>query len=80
MSDDYVVSETYPGYCYHLRRVGSRPVKYGGHTSPRPRALCGRDVAWDTRSPVKWFIDGRANPHERRCDACREIGRKELAP
>lgn len=52
MSDEFVACETYPGYSHHIRRVGDRPVHLGGHVSPKPKALCGREVAWDTRIPV----------------------------
>lgn len=53
---DLVVSETCPGYKYHLREVGDTPVHFGGHVN-KPLSLCGRPIAWDTRIPVKGFDD-----------------------
>jgi hypothetical protein len=52
----YVVGETYPGYSYHLREIGSTPVHLGGHVV-KPMSLCGRPLAWDTQIPVKGFDD-----------------------
>jgi len=53
MSDEkFVACETYPGYSHHIRRIGRRPVNLGGHYTPKPQSLCGRDVAWDTRIPI----------------------------
>lgn len=54
-----IVSETYPGYSYHLRELGDTPPNYGGHVK-KPESLCGRPLAWDTKIPVDMFDDCKA--------------------
>lgn len=36
----------------HLRVVDSRGKNLGGLSLPRPRALCGATIAWDTNIPI----------------------------
>lgn len=56
MSDpaDMVVCETVAAITPHLRRVGRGlpPIRLGGHPDPRPFALCGTPIAWDTELPI----------------------------
>ncbi|MGN6103990.1 MAG: hypothetical protein ACTHU0_02700 [Kofleriaceae bacterium] len=48
-----VVCESSVAITTHVREVTpDHPVKLGGHPRPRPRALCGVEVAWDCRLPV----------------------------
>lgn len=47
-----VTCETVAAIVRHVRRVADIPVKLGGHSVPRPRALCDRHVDWDTTRPV----------------------------
>lgn len=62
-----IVAESYPGYQLHLRQTGEgyAAPNYGGHVSPKPTALCGRELAWDTRIRVEGFGTGRDE-----CSAC----------
>lgn len=61
---DVVACESAAAIVYHLRRIGDgyAPIRDGGHW-PRPSALCGAEIAWDTHVP----------PTERSitCRACR---------
>lgn len=41
--------ETTAAITLHVRVVGDRPFNPSGHTTPRPRALCGVNIAWDTQ-------------------------------
>lgn len=48
---EYVACETVAAIVHHVRRVDAEhPVKRGGHW-PKPRAMCGREVDWDTQVP-----------------------------
>jgi len=69
-----VVSESYPGYRYHLRRIGpgEAPIKLGGHASPKPRALCDREIAWDTRIPVPADLSSMASWRDG-CERCVQV-------
>jgi hypothetical protein len=50
---ELVICETPPAIVPHLRVVTDEfPIRLSGHPFPRPRALCGAEVAWDTRIPV----------------------------
>lgn len=47
-----VVCETVAAITTHLREVTPEtPLNYGGH-HPRPKALCGAEIAWDTKLPL----------------------------
>lgn len=59
---DYVVCESVAAITTHLRKVGDTPISLSGFAK-RPRALCGTEVAWDTRSPVEFA----------RCRECRDV-------
>ncbi len=52
--DDLVSCETVAAIVLHARRIGPRlkGVAYGGHTDPRPLALCGAAIDWDTTRPA----------------------------
>lgn len=47
-----IVCETTAAIVPHLRLVGSVPKKLGGHYEPKPVALCGVTIAWDTNLPL----------------------------
>jgi hypothetical protein len=47
-----VACETVAAVVLHVRRIADRGVKLGGHVAPRPLALCGSPVDWDTQRPV----------------------------
>jgi hypothetical protein len=74
-----VVAESYPGYRYHLRRLGPReaPIKLGGHASPKPRALCGREIAWDTKIPVPVDLSSMASWRDG-CQRCVDVAVAEI--
>ena len=60
----YVVCESTAAITTHLRELGSNndnPVKYAGHW-PRPKALCGTEISWDTKLPIETV----------RCRTCRD--------
>jgi len=50
--DDFVTCESTAAIVVHIRRIGDRGINIHGHTHPRPEALCGAKVAWDTRIPL----------------------------
>ncbi len=50
-TSSFVACETYPAYSDHVRAIGDVPINLGGHVV-KPRSLCGREIAWDTRVPV----------------------------
>lgn len=56
-----VVCESAVAITTHLRDVADKAISLSGHW-PRPRALCGAEIAWDTRIPVSVA----------RCRTCRE--------
>lgn len=49
---DLIVCETTAGIVPHLRLVGSVLKKLGGHYSPKPVALCGVPITWDTNLSI----------------------------
>lgn len=49
---ELVTCETIAAIVLHVRRITDRGVKLGGHVDPKPQALCGRYVDWDTQRPV----------------------------
>lgn len=52
MTSVLVICETVAAITLHLREVTTdSPIKLGGHW-PRPLALCGAEVSWDTQIPV----------------------------
>lgn len=56
------VCESVAAITLHLRIVtAEHPISLSGHALPRPHALCGTVIAWDTRSPIS----------AARCGACR---------
>lgn len=45
-----IVCETVAAITPHLRVVTvNHPENYHGHATPKPKALCGAFVAWDTK-------------------------------
>lgn len=64
MSDrKFVVCESVAAIVTHLREVTKEhPISLSGHSFPRPRSLCDREMAWDTRLPIS----------SARCRDCRE--------
>jgi hypothetical protein len=70
---EFVTCETVAAIVLHVRRVtAAAPIPLGGHTAPRPRALCGAPVDWDTQIPVASIA---AEPDDNRavrpCRTCR---------
>lgn len=61
-----VTCETVAAIVVHVRRLGPgiAPVRLSGHSSPRPFALCGSPVDWDTQNPV--------NDRTVTCRSCRK--------
>ena len=49
---EFVVCETVAAISTHIREVGDRDLRLGGHTFPRPHTLCLMDAAWDTLLPI----------------------------
>lgn len=49
---ELVTCETVAAIVLHVRRIADRGVRLSGHVSPRPLALCGEPVYWDTQRPV----------------------------
>lgn len=51
----YVVCESVAVITTHARVVdASSPIRLNGHAKrPRPHALCGMEIAWDTRLPIE---------------------------
>jgi len=47
-----VTCETVAAIVLHARRITNRGVRLSGHVEPRPLALCGSPVDWDTQRPV----------------------------
>lgn len=58
---ELVVCESVAAVTTHLRDMSTVPFNPSGRY-PRPRSLCGAEVAWDTRIPVS----------NARCRTCRE--------
>lgn len=56
-----ITCESVVAVTVHLRDSTDVAPNYGGH-HPRPNALCGATVAWDTRLPIT----------AARCRACLE--------
>jgi hypothetical protein len=53
MKLELVVCESTAAIVPHLRIVtADMPIKLGGHPTPRPGALCGSEIAWDTQLPL----------------------------
>lgn len=53
MTSQLVTCETTAGIVLHVRHVADdKPVRLGGHPTPRPLALCNRAVDYDTQQPV----------------------------
>ena len=48
---ELITCESTAAISLHLRKISEAKISYSGH-SPRPKALCGREVAWDTRIVV----------------------------
>jgi len=47
-----VVCETVAAITPHLRRVtDEHPIRLSGHSN-KPKALCGREINWDTKLPL----------------------------
>ncbi len=47
-----VICETVAAITPHLREVTTtHPIRLGGH-SDKPKALCGREINWDTELPL----------------------------
>jgi hypothetical protein len=55
MTTVYSVCETVSAVVTHARIVGDEGLVYGGglYAIHGKTALCGAEVAWDTRSPVR---------------------------
>lgn len=49
---ELVTCETVAAIVVHARRIVESEVRLSGHTAPRPLALCGSPVDWDTMIPV----------------------------
>jgi hypothetical protein len=49
---ELVTCETVAAVALHARRITDRDVKLGGHAWPKPVALCGRVMDWDTMRPA----------------------------
>jgi len=53
MKLELVVCESSAAIVPHLRIVTTDlPIKLGGHPTPRPDALCGLEIGWDTQLPL----------------------------
>jgi len=48
----FVVCESTAAIVTHLRLVGDKPISLSGPSFPRPEALCGSEIAWDTQLPI----------------------------
>ena len=70
LSPDFVVCESEAAIVTHARVLDERHplISYSGHVD-RPRALCGSEVAWDTRST--WNLKGSV-----RCRDCLDALKK----
>lgn len=49
---DFVTCESVAAIVVHIREIVERGINIHGHARPRPKALCGAEVAWDTRIPL----------------------------
>lgn len=48
-----IACESTAAYTVHAREVtDAAPIRCGGHSTPRPEALCGMEIAWDTELPL----------------------------
>lgn len=47
---EFVACETVACIVHHVRRIGDTPVNPNGHW-PKPLAMCGTPVNWDTKVP-----------------------------
>lgn len=66
-----VVCESVAAIVFHLRTYEDpSELKFGGHAPPRPLSLCEREIAWDTKIPVRYTAVT--------CKTCRE--RSGLTP
>ena len=52
MIANLVVCETVAAIAKHLRDTTYKAVSLSGHATPRPAALCGALIAWDTTLPI----------------------------
>ena len=66
---DLTTCESSAAITIHLRDLVLVPANYQGHPRPGPEALCGSEIAWDTKSPIQFA----------RCNACRKLAHVELA-
>lgn len=64
-----VACETVAAVVLHVRRIVDRGVRLSGHVAPRPLALCGTPIAWDTRLPVSAVT----------CRRCEAVLKREAA-
>lgn len=81
MTAPLVTCETVAAIVLHVRRVTDVPVRLGGHTAPRPLALCGSPVDWDTQIPVASVTaPSDATRAVRPCRGCRTaLAREQIA-
>jgi hypothetical protein len=49
---ELITCETVAAIVLHARHIVDRDVRLNGHRSPKPLALCGSPVDWDTQRPV----------------------------
>lgn len=77
MSKHYVVSESYPGYRYHIRTCSQDDKERKENHRPNTVfALCGGEVRWDTLCPLPTKPESWQNGNGGRyCQACYEAYR-----
>lgn len=68
--EDLVTCETVAALVLHARRIANHSVQLGGHDTPRPLALCGAPIYWDTQRPV-------SDVH---CRLCLAVLKNEVTP
>jgi hypothetical protein len=55
--------ETTAAVVLHVREGRPDSIRLSGHKRPWPKALCGADIAWDTKIPPEaLYIDRGVNP------------------
>jgi len=65
-----VVCETVAAITPHLRRVtDEHPIRLSGHSN-KPKALCGREINWDTKLPLS----------SARCALCLKAAHEAVSP
>ncbi len=72
--DTLIISETRSGYWnYHYRALKDNELPNYAGFSKKTYALCGREIGWDTKIPLKVYGNKSEHIPESYCEKCRKI-------